>query len=80
MAPVLELETESEQSLEVSERHRVLIVAAVSAVAGARFRILDIHPLERTRRNQCERSQPYMEEVARAACRRNLLGKEGAEL
>jgi len=79
MAPVMELETESEQSLEVAERHRVLIVAAVSAVVGARFRILDIHPLEGTSPNRREGPQPFMEEVARAGCRRNRVGKEGAE-
>ena len=51
MAPVLEIETleietEIEQRPEIGERHRVLIAAAVAAVVGGPFRILEIKPAE----------------------------------
>jgi hypothetical protein len=50
MAPVMEIEAERTSRPVVSRRHRVLIAAAVAAVVGGRFRILEIsrapEPLE----------------------------------
>jgi len=78
MAPVLELETESESLEQIPVRHRVLIAAAVAAVAGAHFRILEIRPVETGSRRQ-ERPRPFLEEVARAARRsRNRAKTQGA--
>jgi hypothetical protein len=69
MAPVMDLEAGSERAPEISERHRILIVAAVSALAGDHFRILEINPLNKSGRNGREKFRPFMEEAARAGNR-----------
>jgi hypothetical protein len=46
MAPVTELETEHETQQAIDDRHRILIAAAVAALVGSPFRILEINPAE----------------------------------
>jgi biotin carboxyl carrier protein len=61
MAPVTQIETELESRLETRERHRVLIAAAIVALVGSRFRILEISPAEASFRGELEKWRPYLE-------------------
>jgi len=70
MAPVMELETASERFPEIDRRDRVLIAAAVAAVAGAHFRILEITPVSEGSRSTRNHPGPYLEEGERACSRR----------
>jgi hypothetical protein len=67
MAPVMELEAENERSLEIEKRRRVLIAAAVAAVAGVHSRILEITTAEESGRGGLPQPGPYLEEVARVS-------------
>jgi len=80
MAPALELEAASERARRISERHRILIVAAVTAVVGEHFRILEIKPLHNVSRNGGDRFRPFLEEVPRAGNRSpNRAPAQGAD-
>jgi len=59
MAPVLELETETECRRAIGTRTRVLIAAAVTAVLGSGFRILETIPAQAVPRRDLERSRPF---------------------
>lgn len=72
MAPVTVMEAELEDRQTVSQRHRVLIAAAVAAVVDGRFRIVAIDPVRQPAPwgwKHCGRMAPS---AARAAPRRHL--------
>lgn len=65
MSLVMELETRSKGAPKISERHRVLIAAAVSAVVGSGLRIPETNERGAGRR----KLRPFTEEVERAGSR-----------
>ena len=65
MAPILVLEPISEELPEIDDRDRVLIAAAVAAVAGPACRIVEIKRASGGTRHRPEDRRPYMEEVLR---------------
>jgi hypothetical protein len=77
MASILALEPISEESPEIEERNRVLIAAAVAAVAGPRVRILEIRRAVDGSRRRGEDRRPYMQEIPRAGSRSRDGGNAG---
>lgn len=69
MLSLMEPETRSERAVGISGRHRILIVAAVSAIAGGRCRVLEINPVRKRSRNSRGTLLPFMQEVDRAGSR-----------
>ncbi len=70
MAPVMEIETERDSHPAISERHRVLIAAAVAAVVGGPFRILEISPAEKPAETGWKHCGRISKPAPRAALRR----------
>ena len=73
MAPALELETIAESLEAEAERRRVIIMAAVAAVAGGSFRILQIVPATAIGRGERENRRP-----APKSCHERLLYRLGS--
>jgi len=68
----MELETEREDRQAVGERHRVLIAAAVAAVVGSRFRILEINHTEQPSGTGWKHCGPISKPVTRAVLLRRV--------